>query len=176
MANPTPQHNPTDGLGVAAYVHVTGSGVGSIGATFSGQGNGASSSGVLPNAQYGLILSLSSAGGKSNTCQLTASAVDAKNNAYSTVGSFVYKSYNNPSNGSPSWYKPSRGSSTGNSVSNYNDNVASVSSSGLITAIAVGQAIIEVQFPTFDNTIGNDANTGNPDEMIYAQIVVEVIA
>lgn len=172
MANPIPQHNPTDGLGVAAYVHVSGTGIGAT-SQLPGQGNGASSSGVLPNAQYSLLLNVSGSPNPS-TCQLTATAVDAKNNAYSTVNSFVYKSYNYPLAGSPAWYNPKRGSSTGNSVSNYNDNVASVSSSGLITAVAPGQAIIEIEFPVFDNTLGNQPNTGNPYEMIYAQVIVQV--
>lgn len=172
MANPNPQHNPTDGLGVAAYVQVSGTGItncsGGSGTAqgTNGQGKGATPSGTSPVAQYALSMNV---GGTPNaaTCQLTATAVDAKNNAYSTVGSFIYKSYNNPSAGSPAWYNPKN-------FGTYNANVASVSSSGLITAVAPGQAIIEVQFPVFDNTLGTFSQTGNPQEMIYAQIVVTV--
>jgi hypothetical protein len=118
-----------------------------------------------------------SATGYAATCQLTATAVDVKNNAYTTVNSFVYKSYNDPAAGSPAWYNPKPGTSggiTGNTT--YNANVASVSSSGLITALNPGTAIIEVQFPVFDNDIGDQSNTGNPNEMIYSQIIVTVRA
>lgn len=181
--NPNPQHVPTDGLGVAAYVQVAGTGITSPsggttvhpGASSNGQGIGATAGGTFPVAQYALTLSLSSAGGFSNTCQLTASAVDVKNNAYSPVGSFVYTSYGDPNNAAgspPSWYKPS-------AFAGYTAEIVSVSSSGLITSRGVGQAIVEVAFPTFDNTLGNgpsDANEAEPVNFIYAQIIVTVIA
>jgi glycopeptide antibiotics resistance protein len=49
----------------------------------------------------------------------------------------------------------------------------------VITANAVGQCIVEVQYPTFDNSLGdNDGyniSEQGPIMMIYAQIVVSVI-
>lgn len=194
MANPSPQHNPTDGLGVAAYVQVTGTGITNraggglttgtemTGAGYpNGQGIGGVASTNHPVAQYALSLSVSASGGLAATCQLTTVLKDVANTTYSTSnsGNTVYKSYNNPAAGSPSWYRPSPGTTggtTGNTT--YNASVASVSSTGLITALFPGQAIIEVQFPTFDNvmTPEDDATTGNPTQMIYAQIVCTVSA
>lgn len=82
------------------------------------------------------------------------------------IGAAQYKSFNNPgTTGSPAWLKLSN-------FGSYNPNVASVSGSGLITAIAVGQAIIEVAYPVFDNTLGNQA--GEPINFIYTQVVVTV--
>ena len=194
MANPNPQHNPTDGLNVAAYVQVTGTNItncASGGLTvateatandttgLNGQGYGAVASTNHPNAQYTLQLSLSSTtiGGTSyaKTCQLTTVLKDVANTTYTPVGSPTYKSYNDPDAGSPSWFKPSP-------FAGYSDgSVASVSSSGLITALALGQAIIEVQFPTFDfasQSVDPEPSqaSGDPVMMIYAQIIVNVVA
>ncbi len=201
MANPNPQHTPTDGLNVAAYVQVTGTNItncASGGLTvateatpndttgLNGQGYGAVA-GVratppgtqYPNAQYTLQLSLSGKtyGGVvyAKTCQLTTVLKDVANTTYTPVGSATYKSYNDPDAGSPSWFRPSP-------FAGYSDgSVASVSSSGLITALALGQAIIEVQFPTFDFASSSlDAEptqaSGDPVMMIYAQIIVNVVA
>lgn len=212
MANPNPQHNPTDGLGVAAFVQVTGtnitnrSGGGLTPATeatyagtsaANGQGYGAVA-GVratppgtsYPVAQYALTLSLS---GKTiagvtyaSTCSLVTVLKDVANTTYTPVGTVVYKSYNDPlsTQTSPPWYRPSNAISGNGLLANqtaYNANVASVSSLGVITAIAVGQAIIEVQFPTFDfagSALDPEPtqNSGDPVQMIYAQIVVTVVA
>lgn len=133
MPNPNPQHNPTDGLGIAAFVQVAGTGVTAnltVAANRPNPGN------------YKLTLSVSASGFPA-TCQLTASLVDVSNAAYTPSGSFTYKSYNTAQ--------------------------ATVSGSGLITSVAAGQAIIEVQFPTFDST------TGIITGMEYTQIVVQVI-
>lgn len=85
------------------------------------------------------------------------------------VGTILYKSYNDPANkaGSPpSWYNPSN-------FSGYDPNVASVSASGLITARNLGQAVIEVSAPAFDNSVA--AQFGLAGNAIYTQIVVTVI-
>ena len=197
MANPNPQHNPTDGLNVAAFVQVTGTNItnpngggltvateaqypGTITAPSLGQGVGAVASTNHPVAQYALTLSL---GAKTingvayaKTCQLTTVLKDVANTTYTPVGSPVYKSYGYP--GSASWYKPSMHSDTTSTSPAYAVNIASVSGSGLITGLAQGQCIIEVQFPTFDDvmTPEQDADTSNPTMMIYAQIVVTVVA
>jgi hypothetical protein len=190
--NPSPQHTPTDGLGVAAYVHVAGSSGSSViesnGAAFAGQGNGASASGTHPVAQYGLVLSVSAAGGFASSVAPTLSLVDAQNNPYlpSDLDQFTAISYNNPSAGSPSWYNPSPGSSggtTGNTT--YNADIASVSVAGIsgstasatITALHPGWAVIEFAFATFDNTLGNTAQppADQPAMKIFAQVLVQVI-
>jgi hypothetical protein len=90
----------------------------------------------------------------------------------------VYKSYNDPQAGSPAWYRPSNGTA---GPETYNANVASVSSTGLITGLAVGQAIIEVQFPTFDFVASSldpepTQASGDPVQMIYCQLIVTVVA
>ena len=127
MSNPNPQHNPTDGLNVAAYVQVTGTNItnrangGLTVATehtandttgLNGQGTGAVASTDHPVAQYALTLSISgrTIGGTvyHDTCQLTTVLKDVANTTYSPVGTTVYKSYGNPgTTGVPAWYKPS---------------------------------------------------------------------
>jgi hypothetical protein len=200
MANPSPQHTPTDGLGVAAYVHVSGTNVtnpsggslahpGSNGAN--GQGIGATAGSSYPVAQYALTLSKSGSGGYSASETLTAALVDVSGASYSPVSSAVWLSYGDPGAGSPSWYRPSNAvSGNGAGLTPYSANIASVASTGQLTAtiaaLNVGQCIVEVQFPTFDNTIGNQATAINPGPpnpqsynplmMIYAQIVVTVIS
>jgi len=190
MANPNPQHNPTDGLAVAAYVQVTGTNVtnnsggagaaqGTVGFPL-GQGIGAAPSTKHPVAQYELTLSLGSKTVNgvvySNTCQLTTVVKDVANTTYSPVNSPVYKSYGNPVGG---FYNPSNAVSGNGLLANqvaYSALTASVSAGGLVTALHVGQTIVDVQFPVFDNTLGNESTMGNPKNMIYIQIVVNVIA
>lgn len=82
------------------------------------------------------------------------------------AGTILYKSYNNPNAGSPSWYKPSP-------FTGYTGDIASVSAGGLITALAVGQAIVEVSAPAFDNGVA--AQFGLAGNAIYTQIVVTVV-
>lgn len=171
MANPNPQHNPTDGLGVAAVVLLSGTGLTQVGSQVL-----LSAGHTVGGHQYALTLSLS-ATGHAATCQLTTTEVDVLGNSYSAVNSPTYKSYGDPANSAssaPAWYNPSNFS---DGTVSYNPNVASVSSSGLITSRHVGQCIVEVQFPTFDNVQSpeTDANTGNPKDMIYSQIIVTVI-
>ena len=199
--NPNPQHVPTDGLGVAAYVVLSGgtgasalsnhSG-GSLGHPGSnggnGQGIGATEGGSssvatapgYPNAQYAITLSVSGAGTYETSAALTAGLVDVQNNPYdpSDLDQFTAVSYNNPSAGSPSWYRPSN-------FAGYSADVASVVAAGIsgstagitITALNPGQAIVEVAFATFDNTLGNTAQppADQPVMKIYVQVVVTVI-
>lgn len=187
--NPSPQHTPTDGLGVAAYVHLSGSSgssvIEAVGTAFSGQGNGASASGTKPNAQYGLTLSVSAAGGYASSLAATASLVDVQNNSYdpSDLDQFTAISYNNPSAGSPSWYRPSAGTSGGSA--SYNADIASAVAAGIsgstssvtITALNPGWAVVEVAFATFDNTLGNTAQppADQPVQKIFVQVLVQVI-
>jgi hypothetical protein len=187
MANPNPQHTPTDGLGVLAIVLVAGTNVAKVGSQVS------QSAGITPGGhQYAVTLSLSSQtvtvfeGQPSSlgspeachpTCQLTPQAVDVKGNDYTPVNSATYKSYNYPSF---SGYNPSNAISGNGLLANqvaYSALVASVSGSGLITAHNVGQAIIEVQYPTFDDvmTPETDHDTGDPTMMVFSQIIVTVV-
>ncbi len=198
MANPNPQHVPTDGLGVAAYVTLSGgTGAsalsnpaggalghpGAVASPINGQGIGAtegktssvSTAPGFPVAQYAITLSLSAASTYETTAVLTAALVDVQNNAYSPVGNFTATSYNDPAAGSPAWYKPSN-------FAGYNASVASAVASSTngatitVTALAVGQAVIEVAFPTFDNTLGTDPQAElEPDNFIYVQVLVTVI-
>lgn len=220
MANPNPQHTPTDGLGVAAYVVLADTGresagssaltnlsggtlphpgsqgthvVGSETLPLNGQGIGATEgkSGVVstapgfPVAQYACTLSLSAAGGYLATAIWLATAKDVQNNTYAApVSNFMARSYNDPAAGSPAWYRPSN-------FAGYDASVASVVASSTndhtitVTALAVGQATIEVAFPTFDLVSGEEAESGSPDftdfdnqfaeDMIYVQVLVTVI-
>jgi hypothetical protein len=188
----------TTGLGVAAYIQLAG-GTGASALTNTsggslthpgsnggnGQGIGATAGGVFPVAQYAITLSVSGTGTYETTADLVASLVDAQNNPYdpSDLDQFTSVSYNNPSQGSPAWYNPSN-------FAGYNPNVASTTASGIsgststvaITALNPGQAIVEVCFATFDNTLGAanpaaGANTveSQPLMKIYVQVVVTVI-
>lgn len=188
MANPNPQHNPTDGLNVAAYVTLSGTSGSSVihnssgganktdGGNGQGVGPGTAASGTKPVAQYSLTLSVAAAGGYASSLAVTAALKDVINGAYTPVGNIVVKSYNNPSAGSPSWYRPSN-------FAGYSADVASVTEATVsagnevftITALAPGQAIVECQFPTFDNTNGDSSGTGNPFDMVYVQVVVTVL-
>ncbi len=197
MANPNPQHNPTDGLNTACYVQVTGGDAGnqltnlSLGAAKVqgttgaplGQGIGAGMGSTNhPQAQYHLTLSLAhnTVNGVAYiaTCQLTTVIKDVANTTYTPrIGSPVYKSYSDPVG---AWYNPSNAISGNGLLANqvaYSALVASVSGSGLVTALHVGQCVVEVQFPVFDNvmTPETDHDTGDPTQMIYVQIVVDVI-
>lgn len=67
-------------------------------------------------------------------------------------------------------YKPS-GTSTA---------VCTVSATGLITGVAAGGAVVEVSYPTFNNSTGNISSSGNimnglPSNKIYAGVSVNVV-
>ena len=217
--NPNPQHNPTDGLGVAAYVVLSGTNltnlnggsvghpgtmgpVGANGIAGNGQGKGATEGGNgspatapgFPVAQYALTLSLSGTGAPT-TEEVYLGCVDVENNPYAADQPFVVRSLNNPSAGSPAWYRPSPGSSggtTGANASGYDADIASATLQDgygygygdddgvmVVTALSVGQAIVEVCYPLFDFQFANvdlvpAGKYGNPLQFAYAQIVVTV--
>jgi hypothetical protein len=145
-----------------------------------GQGVGATAGGTFPVAQYAITLSVSAAGTYETTADLTALLVDVQNNPYdpSDLDQFTAVSYNNPSAGSPSWYRPSN-------FAGYSADVASVAAAGIsgstagitVTALNPGQAVVEVAFATFDNTLGNSAQppADQPLMKIYVQVLVTVI-
>lgn len=189
MANPTPQPTPTTGLNVAAYITVSGSNGNSVihnssggadqtnGNNGQGIGPGTAASGTKPVAQYSLTLSVAAAGGYETSLVCLAKLVDVANTQYTPVNSIVVKSYNNPSAGSPAWYRPSNFAGYSADVASVSDtaSISVGSESFVITALNPGQAIVEVQFPTFDNTNGDSSSNGDPVDMIYVQIVVTVI-
>lgn len=88
-------------------------------------------------------------------------------------------SYNDPTAYSGSWYRPSN-FSDGTVV--YNPNKASVTDAGnpfTVTAVSPGQAWVEFQIPTFNNTEGFDGNIAGivnkfPIDMITAELLVNV--
>jgi hypothetical protein len=58
--------------------------------------------------------------------------------------------------------------------------VATVSATGLLTAVAVGQTVVEVSYPAFNNSVGDVVSSGNimnglPINKIYAEINVQVL-
>jgi hypothetical protein len=140
--------------------------------------SGVGATGTAPTAggnQYGLTLSVSAAGGFASTCQLTVQATDVAGKAVADTG-VEYISYADPTF---SGFNPSVASATSGFPvpTRSNGVVASVSGSGLITAIGVGQAIIEVQVPFALNTIATQSESYGTvaQEFTYAQIVVQVI-
>jgi hypothetical protein len=91
------------------------------------------------------------------------------------VGNFTAYSYNNPAAGSPAWYKPSN-------FAGYSADVCSAAASSTndatitITGLHLGTGVVEVAFPTFDNTIGTDTQAEDePTMFIYVQVIVTVI-
>ena len=174
--NPNPQHNPTDGLGVGAYVTLLDNNTGPSKLTKVGSQVALSPGNAVGGTQYAVTLSVAGLpNGTAQTCQLVPLIVDVKGNTYSAINTPTYKGYGTPPN-SP-WYNPKPYSDTTSTSPAYNANVATVSSSGLITAVAPGQIIVEVQFPTFDDvmTPETNTNTGNPTMMIDAQVIVTVV-
>jgi len=145
-----------------------------------------------PVAQYALTLSLSNKTVNGvrymNTCEAVASLVDVADNTVLTSeyyqDNFVWEAYCAPaSNAVEGWYRPNNGTA---GPATYNACVVTLGApygtydvDDVITANAVGQCIVEVQYPTFDNSLGdNDGyniSEQGPIMMIYAQIIVTVI-
>lgn len=122
MANPSPQHNPTDGIGTAVKIALSGTGLVTI----------------VAAREYSVPLSLTG----TTTVAVTATVQDAAGTTFSSGNSNVV-----------TWVS-------------YETGVATVDSSGNVTAVAKGQAVIEAQFPSFDTTDGVDK--------IYVQLLVSV--
>ena len=99
---------------------------------------------------YTVQLSLSG----TSTVDLTAAFKDSAGTTVTPSGTETYVSYN-------------AGTGAGDVA-----RVATVDSSGVITAVHKGQAIIECQYPAFDLDGVNPLAEG----MIYAQVIVNVVA
>jgi hypothetical protein len=157
--NPVPQHNPTDGLGVAAEVVISASDATGLSVPVT----------TVAAHEYTMILSKSGASGYDVFVNLTLAAKDVKGGIYNPQGNFFVRNPANPSAGSPAFYKPSN-------FAGYTADVFSAVASGtnnsnvLVTALAVGEGTLELCFPTFDNT-----EAGSTPEMVYAKLDVTVI-
>lgn len=125
--NPVPQHNPTDGLGVAAKINLTADGQG-----------GSLISTVVASREYAITLSVSAKSGWDASATITAAVVDIAGGVYDVQGAVTVKDYNS-SVASVSAVTPL---TTGGSF--------------ILTAVAVGRAQVDVLFPTFDTTDGTD--------------------
>jgi len=174
--NPNPQHNPTDGLGVAVAIQLSGSSGSSVVTALRTPGANKPYPGV-----YTLTLSVAAAGGFAATLTPTATLVDASNAAYTPTGTFRWRSYNNPAAGSPGWYHPSNFNDGTMNYVGAESNAAVNNTTGAITVTKPGQAIIECSFPAFDNTQGLTAG-GSIDNTqpiyqsdIYVHIILTVI-
>lgn len=159
MANPNPQHNPTDGLGTAAYVTLTDS---AAKLTKVGSQVTLSPGNRVGGNQYALTMSV--AGGANPfipaTDKLVGVVVDVKGNTFSSGNGNVvkYRVYESPANGANS----------GKEIVNVTNSPQNpIANSCDMIALNVGQAIVEAYYPTFDNTDGVD--------FIYAQVIVTVV-
>jgi hypothetical protein len=158
--NPVPQHNPTDGLNVAAQVVITGS---------DASATGSAPVTVVSGREYTMILSKSNVG-YDTFVNLTVAVEDIKGGVYDVQGVLTVSNPNNPSAGSPTWYKPSNFAGYSNDV--FSASVASNTATGgtvLVTALNVGHGTLEINFPTFDNT------EAAPAEKIYCKVDITVV-
>jgi hypothetical protein len=155
MANA--DHNPTDGLGTAAYVTLTD---GAAVMTKVGSQVALSPGNKVGGNQYALTLSIAGsakAGFAPTSDTLVGVVVDVKGNTFTTGNGNVvkFRAYESPASGK-----------TNNIVNVTNNGQAPVANSCTLAPVTVGQAIVEAYFPTFD---------GTGTEYIYAQVIVTVI-
>ena len=181
---------PTSGVGVAAFVQLSGTNLVALETTKTVVESNTTQ--YYPNpGPYSLTLSLSSVAPYSNTCVITPITVDGQNTTVSsTAASWAAQSfgyyvgteasvYTGTLNGANIAPKPT---STGK--------IASIAGTGTnsitITAVAKGQCVCEITYPTFNNTeTGKVVSTGIPpvsnnvtipNDSIAAQVIVTVIA
>jgi hypothetical protein len=198
-----PSSNPTTGLGIPCYVHVSGINVQNsgnltggptnapIGATAGvpqGQGSGpqtGTAGQYKPVAQYALTLSLS---GKTyngvayaKSCGLVASVVDVSGtvipNSEYTLANFIWEAYQSFSK--DTWYRPNAGTAGPNT---YNGEVVSLGASYgtydadvVVSANAVGQCVLEASYPVFDNSLGDNTGYNPEDETPIMAIYAQLV-
>ena len=125
--NPNPQHNPTDGLGVGAYVTLLDNNSGPSKLTKVGSQVALSPGNAVGGTQYACTLSVGGLpNGTAQTCQLVPLIVDVKGNTYSAINTPTYKCYGTPQNSG--WYNPKPYQDSTSTSPVYNANIASVSS------------------------------------------------
>ena len=172
----------TSGLGIPAFIELSGSGVSNA--------NPETPSGALVggNNTYEVTLSLSSAGGHASNVSVTAALYDLGANEQTSSPQTAYA---NSYNAEPTSYSGTIESypapkaqvgevATVGSVTNSD----SGSFSATVTAENEGQAVVEFAYPAFGNSVGSigsgpvsGSNTLNwPKNMIYAQLLVNVVA
>lgn len=136
--NPNPQHTPTDGLGVAAKITV-------------GSASGGTLAAIVAGREYTWSMSLA-LGAQTATLAIK----DIAGNAYSPSGNCSAVALCAPA--TSGYFKPSNFTSSAPAIS-YNAHVATVAVSSTndttltVTPVAVGQCVVEISFPTFDNTV-----------------------
>jgi hypothetical protein len=176
----------TVGTSVASVLALSGTGI--TNASPQTQPGGAIAGGGLTT--YTVTLSLSSAGGKSNTVSVTGQINDsAGTNQTASTGTFqansfnAYPTANGPHDVQESYPVPvtTVGQiATVGAVTNNNNGTCSFT----VTSVAKGQAVVELEYPAFTNKAGT-ISSGNvssattftwPLNMIYAQLLVNVIA
>ena len=171
----------TSGLGIPAFIELSGSGVSNA--------NPETPSGALVggNNTYEVTLSLSSAGGHSSTVSVTAELFDLAGTEQLSPQTAFANSYNaqpTSSSGTQESYPVPKATvgqvATVGSVTN----AGSGTFSATVTAENEGQAVVEFAYPAFGNSVGSigsgpvsGSNTLNwPKNMIYAQLLVNVVA
>jgi hypothetical protein len=198
-----PSSNPTNGLGVPCYVHVSGINVqnsgnltggptnraiGATAGTPQGQGSGpqtGTAGQFKPVAQYALTLSLSGATyngvAYAKSCGLVGSVVDVSGtvipNSEYTLANFIWEAYQSFSK--DTWYRPNAGTAGPNT---YNGEVVSLGASYgtydadvVVTANAVGQCVVECSYPTFDNSLGDNTGYNPEDEQPVMAIFAQIV-
>jgi len=159
VANPSPQHTPTDGLGVAAYVQLSGTGL-TAKKTVSAN---------HPNPDhYDVTLSVSGTGFPSSVV-VTPSLVDVSNTSYTpTAASWVYRSDADPQITEASFPTGAGNPTNLSPKPTQTAKIASIGASGAstvtVTALSPGHADVECTYPTFDNAEGSITvgNLGGP--------------
>lgn len=126
MANPSPQHTPTDGLGTAAQITLTSNGTG-----------GSVLTTIVAGREYSTAYSVSGA-------TINSVAYQTGNTITATVKDIGGTSFSSGNSNSVSFKSYDTSRATINS------------STGVVAAVAPGQVILEARFPTFDTTDGSD--------------------
>ena len=177
MANPSPQHTPTDGLGTPVAITLTCSypaALDKVGST-----TGRSPGNHIGGHQYVLTLSVA---GKPTTY----TTPNGKVMAYVTTAATLVPILNDASGltftpascGTAAATQTATGTTNAVKFRAYQPGKASLGTnvvylgpptySGAVLSQNVGQAIVEAYFPTYDTTDGTD--------FIYTQVLVNVIA
>lgn len=149
MANPSPQHNPTDGLGTPNQITVTTNGTGGSALTTVVAGRtyttGISASGATINGTA-----------YNSTFTLTGTAKDVAGTTFTSGNSNAI-----------AWRSYDTNLATVNSSTGVVAVGAGYTQPG-ISGTKYGQVVLEARFPTFDTTDGND--------FVYVHVIVSVYA
>lgn len=158
------------GIPGRSFAAVPGAGQGSVGTGAAGATDG--------SQQYAVTLSLTSKGGFNPTIALTTTIVDTQNNTIAQ-GALppVIVSFASPTTVSNSHWNPSTANTGFPIPTNSNGQVVTISGS-TITAVGVGQAYVEVEYPFASNTLTNmsgDSQDPVVRQNVRANVLVQVI-